>query len=293
MDESGQSLDELRAEIDRIDAALHDLIQRRARVVEAVAARKAAQAGGASAIFHPAREAQILRRRLAENAGPLPASAVAQIWRALIGVFLRFQAPLSIDLCRGEDPLAQLDLVRAHFGAALPVRFHDGADRVLGAVARDEHVIGVLPLPADDEPSPWWPTLANEEPSTPRIVARLPFVETAPAERGRGALVVARAPRGASGADTTLAVMTSADAISRTRLVGWLKAAGHARAHIESRRQTSAHGPWLHLVRLPGCLDRAAEISEPLAEVSDGAVDHVVIIGGYADPIHLGEGAGS
>ena len=288
MDESEKPLDEMRAEIDRIDAALQDLIQRRAGVVEAIAAAKARLPGVAGVAFHPAREAQILRRLVTDNRGPLPATSMALIWRTLIGVFLRFQTPLSIALCGGDDPLGFQDLVRAHFGAALPIRIHDGADQVVGAVARDDQVIGVLPLPLDDEPSPWWPTLANEDTSTPRIVARLPFVDVVGAANpGAAALVLAQAPPCRSGADTTFVVITTDDAVSRTGLVEWLNRSGQAAVTIDSRCQTSPGGAWLHLARIPGYLETGAEILDPLCEVSDGVVTRIVSVGGFPDPIRV------
>ncbi|HYZ32124.1 MAG TPA: chorismate mutase, partial [Crenalkalicoccus sp.] len=58
----------LRAEIDTLDDALHDLLMRRAGVVARLAASRAK---GDAPALRPGREAAVLRRLLARHAGPL------------------------------------------------------------------------------------------------------------------------------------------------------------------------------------------------------------------------------
>ena len=65
MPPSAPTLDELRREIDRIDAAMHDLLMQRTAVVEEVGRAKArenpAGAGTRPQFFRPGREALVLR----------------------------------------------------------------------------------------------------------------------------------------------------------------------------------------------------------------------------------------
>ncbi|MSP68599.1 MAG: hypothetical protein EXQ96_11060, partial [Alphaproteobacteria bacterium] len=56
-------LRDLRSEVDEVDDALHDLLIRRAEIVERIAAAK--QNPGVDAATRPAREAAIMRRLLA------------------------------------------------------------------------------------------------------------------------------------------------------------------------------------------------------------------------------------
>src|SRR5690242_5812086 len=79
----------LRAEIDRLDEAIHDLLMERARVVEKVAA----QGGKGRVALRPGREADIVRRLLARHRGHLPARAVARIWRELLAATTAMQGP--------------------------------------------------------------------------------------------------------------------------------------------------------------------------------------------------------
>src|SRR3978361_2219874 len=68
----------LRAELDRIDNTIHDLLMRRAEVVEHVAR------SGKPAALRPGREASILRRLVGRHQGALPAVSVTRIWRELL-----------------------------------------------------------------------------------------------------------------------------------------------------------------------------------------------------------------
>src|ERR1700689_4602781 len=77
----------LRAELDRIDNALHDLLMQRASVVEHVAR------SGKPAAFRPGREAQIITRLLARHSGHLPRQAGFRIWRELLAGTTAMQGP--------------------------------------------------------------------------------------------------------------------------------------------------------------------------------------------------------
>ena len=67
--EPAPTLAELRAEVDRLDDALHDLLMQRAEVVTRIAALGAQ---GKKIAFRPGREAEIVRRLLARHQGSLP-----------------------------------------------------------------------------------------------------------------------------------------------------------------------------------------------------------------------------
>ncbi|MFM7416430.1 MAG: chorismate mutase, partial [Alphaproteobacteria bacterium] len=63
------ALQALRAEIDALDDAMHDLLMRRAGVVARMAASRAKV--GAGSPLRPGREAAVLRRLLARHSGAL------------------------------------------------------------------------------------------------------------------------------------------------------------------------------------------------------------------------------
>ncbi|MGC8477535.1 MAG: chorismate mutase, partial [Acetobacteraceae bacterium] len=103
----------LRAELDRMDDALHDLLMRRAAVVADVAATKPAGGSG----LRPGREASILRRLLARHAGPLPARGVVRIWRELLAATTAMQGPFSLAVFDPAPGGAVAAAAREQFGA--------------------------------------------------------------------------------------------------------------------------------------------------------------------------------
>jgi len=99
MDTPQGNLDDLRGEIDEIDTALHDLIMRRAAIVENIAAAKGEQTASG---MRPAREAEILRRLVARHSGPFPRASLVRIWREIISAVTAMQGPYSVALFDDE-----------------------------------------------------------------------------------------------------------------------------------------------------------------------------------------------
>ena len=76
--EGDNGLAALRARLDEIDNELHDLLMRRARVIEDVAK------SGKRTALRPGREAWIVRRLLSRHRGSLPPLALCRIWREML-----------------------------------------------------------------------------------------------------------------------------------------------------------------------------------------------------------------
>jgi len=72
-----EDLASYRAQVDAIDAELVELLNRRAKVVLEIGARKR-ETG--KAVRDPAREAQVHERLQARNPGPLANEALSRIW---------------------------------------------------------------------------------------------------------------------------------------------------------------------------------------------------------------------
>jgi chorismate mutase / prephenate dehydratase len=205
-DQAGlSSLDSLRRQIDELDDRLHDLIMRRAELVEAVGGAKR---DGQVAPFRPGREAQILRRLVARHRGRFPPAALVRLWREMLGGTVAMQAPLSIAVC-----VEAWDLARDHFGTLAPILGLDGADDVIAAVVEGSVTVGVLPL-LDDEPvaDPWWLTFTDSD--TAHIIARLPFGSLGNAMDGcTDAFVVAGIEADPSGDDCTLLAIATPQSV--------------------------------------------------------------------------------
>ncbi len=94
-----EKLLQLRQEIDAIDLSLHDLIQRRTRVVEGVREIKK----DTVVKIRPAREAEILYRLCAEHRSPFPKRELCRIWREMIVATLSFEGPFSVAVFHPEE----------------------------------------------------------------------------------------------------------------------------------------------------------------------------------------------
>src|SRR4029077_19268659 len=153
-DERPPALAELRAEIDRIDEAMHRLLMQRGEIIgRLIATKKTAESGSA---FRPAREADMMRRLVERHAGMLPLDTVESIWRVIIATFTYVQAPFRVhaDFSSGES--AMRDSERFHFGFTVPVVAHLGAAGVVAAVAAAKGDLGLVPVVASAADGAWW-----------------------------------------------------------------------------------------------------------------------------------------
>jgi chorismate mutase len=169
------TLSDLRLEIDRIDAEMHELLIERGRVIDQLIEIKTRQGGGSA--FRPAREASMMRAIAERHRGRLPLDTVESIWRVIISTFTYIQAPycVHIDVSGGEARMR--DSARFHFGFTVPCVQHSGAADVIRAVGESGGDLGMFALHGGPGAGAWWTQLAP--PDAPKIIARLPFVERA------------------------------------------------------------------------------------------------------------------
>ena len=71
---------ELQAELDRQDAALHDLLMRRAELAQRIAGLVAP----GKPVFRPGLEAETVRRLVRRHTGALPRQTLVRVWRELL-----------------------------------------------------------------------------------------------------------------------------------------------------------------------------------------------------------------
>jgi chorismate mutase len=182
------SLDDIRREIDRIDAEMHKLLIERSGVIERLIAIKQAQGGGSA--FRPAREASMLRAIVERHEGRLPVDTVEGIWRIIISTFTYVQSPYTvhIDVSHGESAIR--DSERFHFGFTVPCQPHFGAAGVIESVARSAGDLGMFALDGGAAAGAWWMRLA--EPDAPKVIARLPFIERPDHPAGLPVYVIAK-----------------------------------------------------------------------------------------------------
>lgn len=285
MTQDSAALEQLRREIDRIDDQMHDLLMRRAAMVERIVAAK----GDKRVTLRPGREAQIIRRLVGRHSGAFPRLALVRIWREIIGTLTGLQSPLTVAVHAVGRSTAAIELARNHFGLAAPMQAFRSPGQVVRAVADGNAVVGVIPLTicgdGVEEAEPWWTTLMLESGDAPRVVARLPFIPT-PAVKGSAeplqALVLACRDHDESGDDRTLAVVETGPDLSRDRLRAVLAAGGLETADLPALYR--GEGLCRHLVEIRGHV----AASDPRVAVLVAPKDpifRIAVIGGYAAPV--------
>ena len=208
----------LRAELDRIDDAVHDLLIQRAEIVEYVAR------SGKPAAFRPGREASIIRRLLGRHRGSLPPVSLVRIWRELLAGTTSMQGGFSLAVCDGDNGALLTQLAREHFGALTPLRTYASAGQALVDVSQGVASVAVLPYPSESDN--WWVALLHHEPRL-HIIGRLPFWKPRPdGAPATQAIVVASTPPDASQDDGSFLGLECDGDVSRTRLSSELSAVG-------------------------------------------------------------------
>lgn len=286
MTEHIATLADLRHEIDVLDDQIQDLLRRRAEAVEKVAVTKRATGGGDGFFLRCGREAQILRRLLARQHGPLPPAALVRINRELIGALYDLQAAVRVAVLAPNKSVARWDIARDHYGSTVPMVLCITSTSAMREISADASTVGVMPLPEDGEKDSWWPMLANRAADTPRVVARLPFV---PNPRGRladlKALVIARCPPEASGDDRTLVVLQVAEeGMSMARLGGLLARVGLSGQVVLGQHKAGGQDIRL-LLDLPGFLDDNDARLTALQKAAPEMIVDMTVIGAYAVPV--------
>ncbi|HEY4846837.1 MAG TPA: chorismate mutase [Methylocella sp.] len=205
-----ETLADLRIEIDRIDAALHRLLMERGEIIHRLIEAKARQGGGSA--FRPGREADMMRGLVSRHQGLLPLDTVEGIWRIIISTFTFVQSNYSVHADVSGGDAAMRDCCRFHFGFTVPYVTHQGAARVIEAVARSGGDLGMVRAEGDLPAGPWWRGLAA--PDAPKIIARLPFVERPDHPAGMPVFVIAQPLAEAAARDVVLYDVTIAHGAS-------------------------------------------------------------------------------
>jgi len=138
------SLQALRERIDALDRQILELISERARCALGIGALKQA-AGATGNLYRPEREAQVLRRVIETNRGPLSNEEMARLFREIMSACLALEEPLKIAFFGPEGTFTQAAALK-HFGKSIhsiPLRAINEVFREVEAGSAD---YGVVPV---------------------------------------------------------------------------------------------------------------------------------------------------
>ena len=273
-------LEELRRRLDEIDGRLHDLLIERTEIVEMVAASKR---NGNLAALQPGREAEIIRRLVARHHGNFPVATIIRMWREMLAATVRLQSPFAIAVFAPAESQGFWDLARDHYGSHTPMSAYRSIGQVIRAVADGQATVGVLPMPQEEEPDPWWRHLLSKNENTPRVIARLPFGARGNARSdGADALAIGRSVPQETGDDRTLLATESAADISRGRILRVFSSLGLVCTFFASKEHSDGA---VNLIEIEGFV----RISDPRLDSFRAqlgpALHRLLPFGGYAVPV--------
>ncbi len=137
-------LGSVREQIDRIDERIQSLIAERAKLAEHVRAVKGELATPAD-YYRPDREAQVLRRVIERNEGPLSDSVMLHVFREIMSACLARQEPLRVAYLGPEGTFTQQAVYR-QFGHSVNASAQPSIEEVFRQVQGGEVDFGVVPI---------------------------------------------------------------------------------------------------------------------------------------------------
>lgn len=143
------NLEQIRNDIDSVDQQIQELLNRRATLAETVAKAKFA-AEDNPLFYRPEREAQVLRKVMERNQGPLSDATMARLFREIMSACLALEAPQSIAFLGPEGTFTQSAVLK-HFGQDAIVRPLPTIDEVFREVEAGSAHYGVVPVENSSE----------------------------------------------------------------------------------------------------------------------------------------------
>ncbi len=137
-------LQDLRRQIDALDEQILALVNQRAQLVLEIAKIKQ-ESGEDGNYYRPEREAEVLRRVLELNAGPLADEEMARLFREIMSACLALEAPMTIGYLGPEGTFTQAAALK-HFGHAVKTVPFGAIDEVFREVEAGNVNFGVVPV---------------------------------------------------------------------------------------------------------------------------------------------------
>ena len=282
MEAAAPPLEDLRADVDRIDQALLELLIERSEIVRQIGAVKADRAHQRLAV-RPAREAEILRRLAALADGRFPRAVLVRMWRELLAATTRLQTPLSVAVfTTRQQGFHTWDLARDHFGSVTPMVRVDSASQALRSVGDGSATLAVVPLPNDEDP--WWLALVSDHHDRMRVFARLPFVANGGGEGDASALALGRLVPEPSGDDLALLAIEAESGVSRGRLRDLLQGVGLEPVWLAAWRCPDPPQT-VHLVEIGSFVQEGDDRVAEVLSAARGEVLRIVPVGSYPRPL--------
>jgi chorismate mutase/prephenate dehydratase len=284
MSDTPSDLEDLRRRIDGIDNRLQDLLIERIEIVAQIGARK--RTTGGVAAHQPGREAEMIRRLVSRNHGGLPPATLVRMWRELLAATTRLQGVFAIAVYAPPEAQGFWDLARDHYGSQAQMLAYRTTGQVIHAVTEGQAAVGVLPMPQEGDPDPWWRHLLSADGNAPHVIARLPFGGRGNIRADGDALAIGRGVEQPTGRDRTLLVTENAADISRGRMFSMLAGLGIDCTFLASCEHAEGANT---LIEIDGFVPVSDPRLDRLCTQLGPALHRLLRFGGYAVPLSAAE----
>ncbi|RMH19319.1 MAG: prephenate dehydratase [Gammaproteobacteria bacterium] len=144
---SKQALYRIREKIDALDEQIQTLITQRAICAEQVAEAKRAEVGKGDDLecYRPAREAEVLKKVIQRNQGPLKDQELTLVFQEIMSACRRIQRALRIAFLGPEGTFTQMATFK-HFGHSIHASPESTIEEVFRSVSLEHADFGVIPI---------------------------------------------------------------------------------------------------------------------------------------------------
>ena len=275
--EYSEKLDKCRAQIDKIDDEILNLLKKRIEIVKDV--KEIKSQNGEGFFVKSAREADMIKILMAKSGADLPKSAIASIWRKIITSSNILEQPLKIALHNQNHIADYKYILREYYADFVPIISHDSAQNVMMEIEKNQAQIAAFFLPKNDEDAcgNWWINLASGN-NDAKIFAKLPLLND---ENSPNLVVLAKKMPEKSQKDITLLCVETSSEVSKSQLIAVMKECSIGGNIIKSSRMKSVENALFYLIEAHGYYDdKSAEI---MAFSKSKIRPFVKILGCYPD----------
>lgn len=284
-----QALADFRAQIDRIDFVLHDMLRDRVEIIDQVRKLKGKQ----HIYIRPGREAQMVRALVGRPQGKLPEGLIVRVWRELISGFTLIEGALKVGVYAPEKGPDLWDYARDFYGSFTPLTEMPSAVAAIKALQANKVQVAVVPPPQANDKDAWWPMLAADKKNVLTVFASLPFETVKPGRNNARntlpmGLIIGKLYPELTGDDHSFLTMQCVHVpeAEMKRLLG--KAGYKVRQMLSHSLGRGSSAPTAYLVETEGYVGRADTRLARLRAMLGSRLQHLAPLGGYAVPLKSG-----
>ena len=292
---SQESLNNLRAEIDKVDDQLISLLGSRMKIIDRVGELK--KNNNEKFFIRSNREADMIKNLVKKSDSAFPKSAIISIWRKIIAAANMHEQKLRIAIHNPKNIPDYSYLVREYYNEEVPIFSHDSLTNIVTEIEKGETQIGVFSLPkanqegtakSDESSDNWWINLANNK-SGIKVFAKLPFVEFADKKANiqdsSNLVMVAIKEAEKSSEDNSLLYVEVPKEISKSQILSAFKENKLDAKILKSVKLAQVENMMFYLVEVSGFYE---ESDVTLKNFSKSKIKpYVKVLGCYALPIKI------